>query len=33
MNDNGTKYEIETESNFMNALLKPLMVVAARTSN
>ncbi len=33
MNDNGTKYEIETESNFMNALLKPLMVIAAKTSN
>lgn len=33
MNDNGTKYEIETESNFINALMKPLMVVAARTSN
>lgn len=33
MNDNGTKYEIETESNFMNGMMKPLMVVAARTSN
>jgi hypothetical protein len=33
MNNNGTKYEIETESNFINALLKPLLVVAAVSSN
>lgn len=30
---NGTAYAIETESNFVNALLKPLLVVAATTSN
>lgn len=33
MNPNGTAYTIETESNFVNALLKPLMVVKANTSN
>ena len=30
---NGTSYTIETESNFVNALLKPLLVVAATSSN
>jgi hypothetical protein len=33
MNANGTAYTIETESNFVNALLKPLMVIKATTSN
>lgn len=33
MAPNGTAYTIETESNFINALLKPLIVVAAVTSN
>lgn len=32
MAPNGTSYHIESESNFINALLKPLMVVAARTA-
>lgn len=30
---NGTKYEIETESNFVNAILRPQAVVEASTSN
>lgn len=30
---NGTAYSIEVESNFLNALLKPLLVVAATSSN
>lgn len=30
---NGTSYTIETESNFVNALLKPLLVVKAISSN
>jgi hypothetical protein len=33
MNPNGTAYTIETESNFVNALLKPLLVVKATTTN
>lgn len=33
MAPNGTAYTIESESNFINALLKPLLVVAAKTSN
>lgn len=30
---NGTSYSIETESNFVNALLRPLLVVKANSSN
>ena len=33
MNTNGTAYTLETESNHISALLKPLMVVRAFTSN
>lgn len=33
MNPNGTAYTLETESNMINALLKPLLVVAAYSSN
>lgn len=32
MAPNGTQYTIETESNFVNALLKPLMIVKATSS-
>jgi hypothetical protein len=33
MATNGTAYTIETETNFVNALLKPLLVVKGTTSN
>jgi len=33
MAPNGTEYRIESESNFVNALLKPLLVVKGTTSN
>lgn len=33
MAPNGTAYTIETETNFVNAMLKPLLVVKATTSN